>query len=205
MVWPVSDPDRQLPRGPGDLPQSGQPPRPRHQTSASAPPPDTQVNHKHSRKQPAEGESQTKTTSWRGITNINNQLKVNHKHKQPACQTKLQNGCWSRIFCEVTHSDILIDISISSTTCHRSIRKEIHWNVYEPLKLSSLQIVMAVQCVHNNIDRPTKHSLLTTKLTNLSSEWKVGEFKDWRKCVESMNFFFFFLSVTLSLFMKILS
>ena len=29
---------------------------------------------------------------------------------------------------------------------------------------------------YNNIDRPTKHSLLLTKLTNLISEWKVGWF-----------------------------
>ena len=28
--------------------------------------------------------------------------------------------------------------------------------------------------ISNNIDRPTEHSLPLTKLTNLSSEWKVG-------------------------------
>ena len=35
-----------------------------------------------------------------------------------------------------------------------------------------------------NVDRPTKHSLPLTKMTNLSSEWKVGWFEDY--CIENL-------------------
>ena len=35
---------------------------------------------------------------------------------------------------------------------------------------------LCISGITNDIDGPTKHSLLLTKLTNLSSEWKAGCF-----------------------------
>ena len=51
------------------------------------------------------------------------------------------------------------------------------------------------QALTNNIDKQTKHSLLLTKLTNLSSERKVGiDLVDYRKCVISKNYILFLIS-----------
>ena len=49
---------------------------------------------------------------------------------------------------------------------------------------------------YNSIDRPTKHSLPLTKLTNLSSEWKVGVIlKIEEKFYSQLNYFFNFLKI----------
>ena len=40
-----------------------------------------------------------------------------------------------------------------------------------------------------SLDRPMKYSLPLTKLTNISSEWKVGCFCRLKKCVLSINYF----------------
>ena len=46
--------------------------------------------------------------------------------------------------------------------------------------------------LHNNIDRPTKHSQPFSKLTNLFSEWKVGEFCRLNKIYTVNELFFAF-------------
>ena len=45
---------------------------------------------------------------------------------------------------------------------------------------------------NNNIDRPTKHSLPLTKLTNLTSEWNMGCFCRLKKIYAKKFVFFFF-------------
>ena len=63
-------------------------------------------------------------------------------------------------------------------------------------------------CDHktNNIDRPTKHSLLLSKLTNLSSAWKVGSFCRLEKKFTFNKLFFVCFSfekiIEFKLFMK---
>ena len=58
------------------------------------------------------------------------------------------------------------------------------------LVFTNLLIVMAPQT--NIIVRPSKHSLPLQKLTNLSSEWKVGRFWRFKKCFAVNRLFFVF-------------
>ena len=53
-----------------------------------------------------------------------------------------------------------------------------------------LSVCVSVINYSNNIDRPKKHFLPFSKLTNLSSEWNVGWFSRMKKCVQSINYYF---------------